>query len=86
MRPHLSARGKEKKRKRKGGGYRFGEEVGWGLVSAQVGCSSLFFDLFLFLLFTFCFLISFITFAFQNQTRSNQLQKFSKIKNNISKQ
>jgi hypothetical protein len=39
-----------------------------------------------FSLFLFCFLISFITFAFQKQTRSNQLQKFSKIKNNISRQ
>jgi hypothetical protein len=41
---------------------------------------------FSFSLFIFYFLISSITFAFQNQTRSNQLQKFSKIKNNILKQ
>jgi hypothetical protein len=52
MRPHLSARGKEKKRKRKGRGYRFGEEVGWGLVSAQVGYS------FFFICFFFFFLLS----------------------------
>jgi hypothetical protein len=62
---------------------------GWCLVwapgAAQLGYALLlsFFFLIWFLFF-FCFLISFITFAFQYQMTSNQMQKFSKIKNDIS--
>jgi hypothetical protein len=79
--PHLSAR----ERKEKGVPVRAGK---WAAASARPRWAVVpfFFDLSFFSLFIFCSLISFITFAFQIQTRSNQMQKFSKIKNNISKQ
>jgi hypothetical protein len=50
---------------------------------AERGCPGALFYLFTsFLLFFFCFLISFISFAFWLQFDSNQFLKFSKIQSN----
>jgi hypothetical protein len=66
---------KERRRRREGGSCGACWAVGFGL--AQLGC--LFFsNCFLSI---FCFLISFISFAFWFHIKSNQLVKFSKIQN-----
>jgi hypothetical protein len=55
---------------------------GWLLFWAGFAPRGPFLFLFSLLLFLFCFLISFITFAFVTQIDSNQLCKVSKIQNN----
>jgi hypothetical protein len=77
---------KEGKAERGGAGwFRFVAGLDWVPGTAQVGLlASSFFCAVSFLIF--CFLISFITFAFVTQMTSNQFVKFSKIPSNIPEQ